>query len=140
MPISEARKRLPNEPGIVVGEAYRVDQDELAKRPFNPKDRRSWGKGGSAHLLEYQCDTSSTHGLVFAGAGGFKSPSIAVPTPVRWPHPIITLDPSNDLAPLTLPALQKIPPDVIVIAPDTSETSGFKVLRLLAQPAAKQNT
>src|SRR3546814_18087063 len=75
MPISEARKRLPNEPGIVVGEAYRVDQDELAKRPFNPKDRRSWGKGGSAPLLEYQCDTSSTHGLVFAGAGGFTSTS-----------------------------------------------------------------
>ncbi len=128
MPISEARKRLPNEPGIVVGEAYRVDQDKAAKRPFNPKDRGSWGKGGTAPLLEYQCDTSSTHGLVFAGAGGFKSTSIAVPTLVRWPHSIITLDPSNELAPMTIAARKKMRRDVIVVSPNDPESSGFNVL------------
>src|SRR3546814_10464197 len=32
MPISEARKSLPHEPGIVVGEAYRVVPDDLAKQ------------------------------------------------------------------------------------------------------------
>src|SRR3546814_15518345 len=53
MPISEARTRLPNERGIVDGEAYRVDQDEIAKPPFNPNNRRSWCKSGSAPLPEY---------------------------------------------------------------------------------------
>ncbi|MPZ10563.1 MAG: hypothetical protein GEU89_10195 [Kiloniellaceae bacterium] len=128
MPISEAKKRLPHTPGIVVGEAYRVDQDKVANRPFNPKDRRSWGKGGSAPLLEYQCDTSSTHGLVFAGAGGFKSTSIAVPTLVRWPHSIITLDPSNELAPMTIAARKKMRRDVIVVSPNDPQSSGFNVL------------
>src|SRR3546814_16032338 len=52
MPISEARKRLPHEPGIVVREAYRVDQAELAKRPFNSHARRPLGKGGPAPFLE----------------------------------------------------------------------------------------
>src|SRR3546814_16658547 len=43
MPIPEARKRLPNEPGIVGGGAYRVDQDELDKRTFKPKKQRKEG-------------------------------------------------------------------------------------------------
>ncbi len=128
MSIADARKRLPNKPGIVVGEAYRVDQDKVAKFPFRPKEKRSWGKGGSSPLLEYQCDTSSTHGLVFAGAGGFKSTSIAVPTLVRWPHSIITLDPSNELAPMTMAQRQKMGRNVIQVSPGNPEESGFNVL------------
>src|SRR3546814_5725650 len=71
---------------------------------------------------------SSDLGLVFAGAGGFKSTSIAVPTLVRWPHSIITLDPSNELAPMTIAARKKIRRDVIVVSPNDPETSGFNVL------------
>jgi type IV secretion system protein VirD4 len=93
-----------------------------------PSPRQAWGKGGSAPLLEYQCDTSSTHGLVFAGAGGFKSTSIAVPTLVRWPHSIITLDPSNELAPMTIAARKKMRRDVIVVSPNDPQSSGFNVL------------
>ena len=51
-----ARKLFPGpDPaygGLVVGEAYRVDQDRAAKRgPFDPADKRSWGMGGRAPLL-----------------------------------------------------------------------------------------
>ena len=128
MSISDARKRLPNKPGIVVGEAYRIDQDKVAKIPFSPKDKRSWGKGGTAPLLEYQCDTSSTHGLIFAGAGGFKSTSIAVPTLIRWPHSIVTLDPSNELAPMTAKHRAEMGRMTIVVSPSNPEESGFNVL------------
>lgn len=137
MSMPDARKRLPNNPGIVVGEAYRVDQDKVAKEPFNPKDKRFWGKGGTAPLLEYQCDTSSTHGLVFAGAGGFKSTSIAVPTLVRWPHSIITLDPSNELAPMMTTHRVGMGRKVIVVSPSNPQGSGFNVLSWIDPDAAE---
>jgi type IV secretion system protein VirD4 len=34
--------------GIVVGEAYRVDQDKVAGVRFDPSDERTWGMGGKA--------------------------------------------------------------------------------------------
>ena len=46
--------------GIVVGEAYRVDQDRIARRAFEPDDRSSWGQGGNAPLLIDPCRTGST--------------------------------------------------------------------------------
>src|SRR3546814_3054372 len=45
-----------------------------------------------------------------------------------WPHSIITLDPSNELAPMTIAARKKIRRDVIVVSPNDPETSGFNVL------------
>jgi hypothetical protein len=34
--------------GIVVGEAYRVDQDRVAAVAFDPANKATWGKGGKA--------------------------------------------------------------------------------------------
>jgi type IV secretion system protein VirD4 len=57
--IREARRLFPGpDPaygGIVVGEAYRVDRDPAARRPFDPADRRTWGQGGRAPLLIDPC-------------------------------------------------------------------------------------
>ena len=48
----EARRLFPGPDevfgGIVVGEAYRVDQDRVASRACDPADKTSWGQGGSA--------------------------------------------------------------------------------------------
>ena len=56
MPMSDAAALFDasREPrgGVVVGEAYRGDQDPgTAHRSFDPRDRTTWGKGGTAPLL-----------------------------------------------------------------------------------------
>ena len=61
--------------GIVVGEAYRVDEDTVAGIPFKPRDRSTWGKCGKAPLLIDPCEGGSTHNIVISGPGGFKSTS-----------------------------------------------------------------
>ena len=88
----------------------------------------AYGPPERAASIRESVVASITHGLVFAGAGGFKSTSIAVPTLVRWPHSIITLDPSNELAPMTIAARKKMRRDVIVVSPNDPESGGFNVL------------
>ena len=64
--------------GIVIGEAYRVDQDSVARIAFDPGAPETWGKGGAAPLLTYDLSFGATHGLAFAGSGGFKTVSVCV--------------------------------------------------------------
>jgi type IV secretion system protein VirD4 len=45
----------PTYGGVVVGEAYRVDQDRVARWAFDPADRRSWGQDGTLPLLVDPC-------------------------------------------------------------------------------------
>jgi type IV secretion system protein VirD4 len=75
--IAKAREVFPGPStlfgGIVVGEAYRVDQDRVAALAFDPADKATWGQGGAAPLLVDPCKSGPTHSLVFAGAGSFKS-------------------------------------------------------------------
>ncbi len=88
--------------GIVIGEAYRVDQDAPARRgqQFDPRDPKTWGKGGKSPLLTFDLSWGGTHGLVFAGSGAYKTVSVCVPTLLTWRGPIVTLDPSSELAPM----------------------------------------
>ena len=91
----------PEYGGLVVGEAYRVDQDRAAQRgPFKPADRRSWGAGGKAPLLIDPCQEAATHALVFAGAGGFKTTSAGIPTLLTWTGAAVVLDPSQEMGPM----------------------------------------
>ncbi len=41
-------------------EAYRVDQDRVARVSFNPRDRSTWGQGGKAPLLVEPCTDGPT--------------------------------------------------------------------------------
>jgi type IV secretion system protein VirD4 len=104
LPIREARRLFPGPDaafgGIVVGEAYRVDQDRVARRACDPADKTSWGQGGSAPLLVDPCRTGSTHALVFAGPGGFKTTAIGVPTMLTWTGAAVVLDPSREIGPM----------------------------------------
>lgn len=46
----------PGYGGVVVGEAYRVDQDRSAMgKRFLPHDQTTWGRGGTAPLLIDPC-------------------------------------------------------------------------------------
>lgn len=96
--MSEVRSRFPERALLTLGELYRVDKDETATQFFDPKNRETWGKGGTAKLFGFDCDFGSTHGLVFAGSGGFKTTGMVVPMLLSWPHNAVVLDPSKEIA------------------------------------------
>lgn len=101
----------PRHGGIVVGEAYRVDLDRhgsswhgsswrAARRPFDPADPATWGAGGTAPLLIDPCRSGSTHALVLAGSGGFKTTSVGIPTLLAWTGSAVVLDPAREIGPM----------------------------------------
>lgn len=112
--MKEARRLFPGpDPrhgGIVVGEAYRVDQDRAARhgsswhgssrRTFDPADPATWGAGGTAPLLIDPCRSGSTHALVLAGSGGFKTTSVGIPTLLTWTGSAVVLDPAREIGPM----------------------------------------
>ncbi|MFN7103359.1 MAG: Ti-type conjugative transfer system protein TraG [Pseudorhizobium sp.] len=100
MKLSDAGKLFPEEGGIVVGERYRVDLDGEKDRPFRTDDKETWGAGGKARLLCFDGSFGSSHGIVFAGSGGFKTTSVTIPTALKWGGTLILLDPSNEVAPM----------------------------------------
>ncbi len=100
MALPEAHKLFPDTGGIVIGERYRVDRDPDAGRSFRSTDKESWGIGGRSPLLCFDCSFGSTHGIVFAGSGGFKTTSVTIPTALKWGGTLILLDPSNEVAPM----------------------------------------
>ncbi len=122
MPMKEAMRLFDpsREPlgGVVIGEAYRVDQDSGAMgKAFDPRDPSTWGKGGKAPLLVFDLGEGGTHGLVFAGSGSFKTVSTCVPTLLTYRGPTVTLDPSSELAPMLTPARLAMGRRVICIDP-----------------------
>lgn len=100
MKLSDAGRLFPDEGGIVVGERYRVDLDGEKDRPFRPDDKGTWGAGGKVRLLCFDGSFGSSHGIVFAGSGGFKTSSVTIPTALKWGGTLILLDPSNEVAPM----------------------------------------
>ncbi len=127
MRIADAGRMFPQGAGIVIGEAYRVDQDDVAGLPFRTKNRESWGKGGRSPLLCFDGSFGSSHGIVFAGSGGFKTTSVTVPTALVWPSTLIVLDPSGEVAPMVMDERRKLGRDIFVLDPGRSAT-GFNVL------------
>jgi type IV secretion system protein VirD4 len=127
MSMQRAAKLFPAAGGIPVGEAYRVDRDTVAHVSFVPSDKETWGKGGKASLLCFDAGFGSTHGLVFAGSGGFKTVSVAVPAALKWGGALVVLDPSNEIAPMVMEHRRRANRKVIVLDPATSHI-GFNVL------------
>ncbi|WP_412051924.1 Ti-type conjugative transfer system protein TraG (plasmid) [Hoeflea sp. Naph1] len=127
MSLSEAKRMFGEDGGIVVGEGYRVDKDSVASHTFRVDDKHSWGAGGKSQLLCFDASFGSTHGLVFAGSGGFKTTSVTVPTALKWGGGLVALDPSNEVAPMVIEHRRKAGREVFVLSPkDTS--LGFNVL------------
>ncbi|KUM25575.1 conjugal transfer protein TraG [Mesorhizobium loti] len=123
--------------GVVIGEAYRVDQDAPARRgkQFVPSDRATWGKGGKAPLLSFDLSWGGTHGLVFAGSGSYKTVSVCVPTLLSYRGPTVTLDPSSELAPMLTGARTSMGRRVISIDP-LKGTGAFNALDWLNKDSA----
>ena len=134
MTMKEARRVFsglaPGYGGVVVGEAYRIDEDRVAGIPFAPRDRRSWGNGGNAALLVDPCTDGPTHSLLFAGAGGFKTTS-AVTTILHWTGSSVVLDPSCEVGPMVKDTLASQGKDIHFLdpaRPKDAKTWGFNVL------------
>ncbi|WP_424138467.1 type IV secretory system conjugative DNA transfer family protein [Roseomonas chloroacetimidivorans] len=142
MSMKEARDRFPGPHpdfgGVVVGEAYRVDQDKVAKIAFDPEKRETWGQGGKAPLLVDPCKIGPTHSLVFAGSGGFKTVS-AASTLVHWTGAAVVLDPSRELGPMLAAAREGMGHKVISLEPGTP--GGINVLDWIdvTHPLAETN-
>ena len=125
--------------GLVVGEAYRVDQDRQAmKAPFDPLVPTTWGLGGKAPLLIDPCMSGPTHSLIVAGAGSFKT-MCAVSTLLTWTGTAVVLDPAGELGEMLARARSAMGHEVYRI--DLRSGIGFNVLDWIdiASPTATTN-
>lgn len=113
--------------GIVLGERYRVDEDSVADINFDPRREETWGKGGKSPLVCFDCGFGSTHGIVFAGSGGYKTTSVVVPTALKFKGSMIVLDPSTEIAPMVAAHREAHGQDVLILDPKRPNI-GFNVL------------
>lgn len=118
---------FPESGGIVLGERHRVDEDPLAKINFDPRRKETWSKGGKSPLICFDCGFGSTHGIVFAGSGGYKTTSVVVPTALKFRGSLIILDPSTEIAPMVAAHRAAHGQDVIILDPKRPDV-GFNVL------------
>jgi type IV secretion system protein VirD4 len=137
MKMTDAGRLFPPDGGIVIGERYRVDQERLGKTRFDPRNKSTWGKGGTAPLLTFDGKSSSGHCLFFAGSGGFKTTSVVVPTALKWQNPLVCLDPSVEIAPMVIEHRTKtLGRKVHVLDPDNA--IGFNVLDWIEDSTQKE--
>lgn len=132
MKLTEAGKLFPDSGGIVIGERYRVDKDGVGARAFRADSAETWGVGGKSPLLCFDGSFSSSHGIVFAGSGGFKTTSVTIPTALKWGSTLIVLDPSNEVAPMVSAHRSGAGRDVFVLDPRKPDV-GFNVLDWVGQ-------
>ena len=135
MAMTEAARLFPDAGGIVVGERYRVDRDAVADQSFRADDAETWGAGGKSALLCFDASFGSSHGIVFAGSGGFKTTSVTVPTALKWGGGLVVLDPSNEVAPMVTGHRHEAGRQVFVLDP-RSLSVGFNVLDWIGQHGA----
>ena len=132
MKLPEAGKLFAEAGGIVIGERYRVDRDSTAALSFRADLPETWGAGGKSPLLCFDGSFGSSHGIVFAGSGGFKTTSVTIPTALKWGGTLIVLDPSNEVAPMVKAHRIKAGRDVIVLDPKDPDI-GFNALDWIGQ-------
>ena len=132
MKLPDAEKLFGEGGGIVIGERYRVDRDSTAALPFRADRAETWGAGGKSSLLCFDGSFGSSHGIVFAGSGGFKTTSVTIPTALKWGGTLIVLDPSNEVAPMVKAHRSEAGRDVIVLDPKHPDV-GFNALDWIGQ-------
>lgn len=132
MTLAEAEKLFPATGGIVVGERYRVDRDGVAGVSFRADTKDTWGAGGKSPLLCFDGAFGSSHGIIFAGSGGFKTTSVTIPTALKWGGALIVLDPSNEVAPMVSAHREEAGRRVRILDPRKPAT-GFNALDWVGQ-------
>lgn len=132
MNMRDAARLFSDDGGIVIGECYRVDRDSVATQSFRADNAETWGAGGRSPLLCFDGSFGSSHGIVFAGSGGFKTTSVTVPTALKWGGALIVLDPSNEVAPMVFLHRENAGRRVRTLDPRKPET-GFNALDWIGQ-------
>ncbi|MGA0565384.1 Ti-type conjugative transfer system protein TraG [Ancylobacter sp. VNQ12] len=127
MKMEAAGKLFGDAGGIVIGERYRVDRDSVAGIAFRADSRDSWGSGGRSPLLCFDGSFGSSHGIVFAGSGGFKTTSATIPSALKWGGGLVVLDPSSEVAPMVIGHRRKAGRKVVVLDP-ADVAAGFNAL------------
>lgn len=127
MRMESAGKLFGDAGGIVIGERYRVDRDSVAGIAFRADSRETWGSGGRSPLLCFDGSFGSSHGIVFAGSGGFKTTSVTIPSALKWGGGLVVLDPSSEVAPMVIGHRRKAGRKVVVLDPADAAT-GFNAL------------
>ncbi|KAB2723427.1 Ti-type conjugative transfer system protein TraG [Brucella intermedia] len=127
MPMTDAARLFPESGGVVIGERYRVDRDGVVAGAFRADTPETWGAGGKTPLLCFDGSFGSSHGIAFAGSGGFKTTSVTVPTSLKWGGSLVVLDPSSEVAPMVIDHRRKAGRKVIVLDP-TTPAIGFNAL------------
>ncbi|MES5045572.1 Ti-type conjugative transfer system protein TraG [Rhizobium nepotum] len=127
MKLTEAATLFAKTGGIVIGERYRVDKDSVGARAFRADSAKTWGAGGKSPLLCFDGSFGSSHGIVFAGSGGFKTTSVTIPTALTWGSTLIVLDPSNEVAPMVCAHRGRAGRDAFVLDPKKPDI-GFNAL------------
>jgi type IV secretion system protein VirD4 len=129
MTMAEVGKRFPPSGTVVIGERYRVDKDMVAQVPFDPKDRETWGRGGTAPLICYDpmAGSGPTHIIAVSGSGGYKTTSIVVPNCLRYPYSVVVIDPDRQAYEITKEARKNLGQRALLVTPDDRQ-SGFNVL------------
>jgi len=132
MKLADADKLFPTNGGIVVGERYRVDTDSVAGVSFRADTKETWGAGGKYPLLCFDGSFGSSHGIVFAGSGGFKTTSVTIPTALKWGGSLVVLDPSNEVAPMVSKHREEAGRRIRILDPRKPAT-GFNALDWVGQ-------
>ena len=115
LPMREAKRLFGGPSGVVIGEAYRVDQDATAVGLLEPKNKTTWGQGGKHPLLIDPCQGDVSHGIVFAGSGGYKTTSVTIPTLLHWRESAVVLDPALQAGVMTAAARRDMGQRVAVV-------------------------
>ncbi|NTB87956.1 Ti-type conjugative transfer system protein TraG [Agrobacterium tumefaciens] len=132
MTLAEADKLFSTTGGVVVGERYRVDRDSVAGTSFRADTKDTWGAGGKSPLVCFDGSFGSSHGVVFAGSGGYKTTSVTIPTALKWGGSLVVLDPSNEVAPMVSRHREEAGRRVRILDPRKPAT-GFNALDWVGQ-------
>lgn len=127
LPMVLAERRFPGPQrkygGVVIGEAYRVDQDKSIPKEFGypvafaSKKPKTWGRGGKANLLIDPCIEGSTHGTIISPSGGGKTVGFTIPTLLYWTGSAVVFDPPDTVRPMVTRARKAMGHKVYHIAP-----------------------
>ena len=133
MSLEASAQLLPSDGEVVIGECARPDLEKaIAGLAFDPKAKATWGQGGRAPLATFKLNFESTHMLMFAGSGGFKTTSNVVPTALQYSGSVVVLDPACEVASLVQAARGRLTLGRRIVVLDPSaplETiQGFNVL------------
>jgi len=137
MSMREAKSLFPPTGKVVVGEAYEPWKERRGSTDMVPSNPRTWGSGGKHQVLFYDFTWGSTHMLVFAGSGGFKTTSTVIPTARYYPGSMVILDPAREIGQQVAPLRKRLkgpsgqPRRVVTIDPLADAVQGCDVLELL---------